>query len=180
MSSLFAYGSLSLPEVMETLIGRPLESVPAVAQGYGRYLLRGRPYPGLIEQPDALTEGRVYLGVDSEILEVLDRFESDAFYERRRITIQTVPESEAFLSATQLASGLRPSHESSRFDALAYVVPQHFAGVLSNEPWSESRFRAVYLDHYLRMCQSFYRRGPVSDSYGDEPELISSLLESEL
>ena len=141
MATLFTYGSLSLPEVMKTLTGREFESAEADAQDFDRYLLRGKPYPALVRRDGRNTKGRLYFEVDADTLDVLDKFEDDC-YVREEISV-TVRGGE-LLSVS----------------AAAYVLPQEQAKLLSREPWSEEKFRAVYLDNYLRMCDSFYRKYP--------------------
>ncbi len=141
MATLFTYGSLSLPEVMKTLTGRDFESSAADAEDFERFLLRGKPYPALVRRDGRKTEGRIYFEVDEDTLDVLDKFEDDC-YVREEISVT-------------LKGG-----EVRSVSAAAYVLPQEQAELLSRERWDEEKFRAVYLDNYLRMCDSFYRKYP--------------------
>ena len=45
--SVFTYGTLEFPDVMEAVTGRSFKSVEAMAEGYARYLLKERMYPGM-------------------------------------------------------------------------------------------------------------------------------------
>ena len=85
--ALFAYGTLEIPAVMLAVTARSFASEPARLDGFVRFLLRDRAYPGIVETPGATTEGRVYHGVDDASLARLDRFEDDC-YERRGVVVR--------------------------------------------------------------------------------------------
>jgi gamma-glutamylcyclotransferase (GGCT)/AIG2-like uncharacterized protein YtfP len=86
-ASLFAYGSLQLPEIFRAVTDMGLPSVPAVLDGYRRTSLRGFEFPGLYPDSSAITEGVLYQGVSAEAWLRLDRFEAD-FYERRTLSVR--------------------------------------------------------------------------------------------
>jgi gamma-glutamylcyclotransferase (GGCT)/AIG2-like uncharacterized protein YtfP len=133
-SALFAYGTLALRPVMEAVTGRRFPYAEAVLEGYERFLLRGRSYPGIVESAGRTTEGGVYGGVDARAPALLDRFEDD-FYERRRVSVT-------------LRSG-----EVRR--AYAYVIPLRARDLLTREPWDETAFMERDYEKYLADCHSF-------------------------
>ena len=79
MTHVFTYGTLEIPEVMETVTGRSLASAEAWAKGFAKFLLKGRIYPGMTALPGAICSGRVYYHIDRRTLEILDAFEDEVY-----------------------------------------------------------------------------------------------------
>jgi gamma-glutamylcyclotransferase (GGCT)/AIG2-like uncharacterized protein YtfP len=136
-AALFAYGTLELPAVLEALVGRELESEPALLAGFARFRLRGLPFPGAVASPGAATPGRLYHALDRGSLALLDAWEGE-LYERRRVEVRGA------------AGQLLP--------AFAYLLAARHAGLLSSEPWQRERFEAEQLRGTLRRCRDFRRR----------------------
>jgi gamma-glutamylcyclotransferase (GGCT)/AIG2-like uncharacterized protein YtfP len=86
-TALFTYGSLMFEAVWRPLVPGPRASMRAELPGYRREAVAGERYPGIIADPAAVTEGRVYFGLDAGDLERLDRFEGDE-YERVPVQLQ--------------------------------------------------------------------------------------------
>lgn len=128
-SRIFAYGTLAAGAVMQALLGRLPPAAPARLEGYARYRLRGRVYPGIVAEPGAHTEGVVYEGLDSASLALLDRFEG-SLYRRESLRVRS-------------AAGIRLAAET-------YVVADSQRHALSGEPWSLERFVESDLAEYLR------------------------------
>ena len=133
--SVFTYGTLEIPDIMEAVTGRSFDSVEAMADGYARYLLKGRVYPGMTPVSGRTTSGRVYLGVDEQSLELLDQFEDDV-YVRRLIPVQTTT-----------ANWLK---------AFAYIIDPKDKDWLTADPWIKESFAEQYLSSYLAACRGFH------------------------
>jgi gamma-glutamylcyclotransferase (GGCT)/AIG2-like uncharacterized protein YtfP len=133
VSDFLAYGTLSIPEVMATVLGRRLEDVPARAHGYARVRMRNRVYPAAVEAPGAWLEGRLYLGLDGPMLARIDRFEGRQ-YVRRRIEVEA-------LGATRTAD--------------LYVLRDPYRAAATGEPWDMDTFVREHLPAFLRMCAEF-------------------------
>jgi gamma-glutamylcyclotransferase (GGCT)/AIG2-like uncharacterized protein YtfP len=131
--ALFAYGTLSLPELLHALAGRPLARRDAELEGFVARRLRGQPYPGLVPAKGARTRGALYLGIDPRTREILDRFEGE-MYERRPVRV-TPAEGAVALAFTYL---LRPPF-------------YHF---LTDEPWDPERFASSHLPRWLEACRA--------------------------
>jgi gamma-glutamylcyclotransferase (GGCT)/AIG2-like uncharacterized protein YtfP len=129
MQSLFAYGSLQLPEVLLAVIGRSLEGVPARLAGYRCCALCGRSFPGVRPEAGADCPGTLYRDVPDSCWPVLDAFEDD-FYRRLSLPVQ-------------VAGGRRENAE-------VYVVGDEYWGLLLNEPWDLQRFKERSLQAFLR------------------------------
>ena len=125
--ALFAYGTLMLPEVMHALVGRRVDGVSAILNGYIRRRIRGESFPGIVQGEGSVT-GIVYAGIDVEELERLDDFESD-FYDR------------VDLSDAISADCAAP--------VLGYVVAPRYRELMSNEDWDLEHFRRVHLQRYV-------------------------------
>ena len=111
----FAYGTLMFDEVMEAVVGRRFEGVPARLRGYERYQVLGQSYPAIVRRNEGVTEGILFRGIDEETLARLDRFEGSS-YRREWIALDT--------------------GES----AWVYVVAPGKERLLSDEPWNPDDF----------------------------------------
>ena len=118
----FTYGTLMFPEVWQAVVGRSFETVEGTAAGFEVFRVRDAVFPGIAEGAgDCSVPGVVYLDVDRESTERLDRFEDD-FYERMSIAIDC--------------------SDGQRRMAEAYVVPPVNRHVLTSEPWGRESFLA--------------------------------------
>ncbi len=131
-SHVFTYGSLSIPVVMETVTGQMLRNTEAVLCGFERYMLKSKPYPGIVQSKTSSTEGRVYFNLDADALNRLDYFEDD-YYVRQVVDLEL------------------PDQTPLR--AFAYVVPAAKHELLSNRSWNERTFVEQQLDGYLAQAR---------------------------
>lgn len=129
----FAYGTLQIPEVMHAVTRKHFPAQPARLNGYARYGLVGRSFPGLRAEPGAATAGILYSRVGAEALRRLDDFEDD-FY--RRMTLSVITDS---------------GEEAS---AEVYVVPPEYYGLLTRYPWELDEFRRTGLREFMARCRS--------------------------
>ncbi|MDX1410842.1 MAG: gamma-glutamylcyclotransferase family protein [Nitrospirales bacterium] len=133
--SIFTYGTLEIPAVMEAVTGKVFESAAALADGYARYLLKGKVYPGITPLAGQTTSGRVYFNVSQEAVTLLDRFE-DNIYVPQVITVRT--------------------DSGQRHNAYAYIIEPKDQGVLSMNPWIRETFIETSLNSYLEACRQFH------------------------
>ena len=134
--SVFTYGTLEIPTVMEAVTGRSFDSVEATADDYARYLLKGRIYPGMTPDSGQKTSGRVYFEVDEQSLVLLDQFE-DEWYARQLIPVHT-------------AAG-------RWVKAYAYIIESKDKDKLTANPWMKDTFAEKHLSAYLAACRGFHR-----------------------
>ncbi len=85
--ALFVYGTLMDPEVWRRVTGRRARGEPARLDGWQARLVRGRPWPGLVEMPGGVVHGLVYRGVTLVMWRRLDRYEG-APYRRRKVEVR--------------------------------------------------------------------------------------------
>ena len=137
-TSLFAYGTLQFPEIMEAVTGRRFPGTEARVSGYRRRRLEARPYPGIVPRPGEETTGRLYREIDAGSLARLDVFEG-RIYDRRRI--------------------LATSADGSEVVAWAYVVADAFAYLVTPEVWDARAFLAQHRDAFLEACKRFREEG---------------------
>lgn len=114
-ASLFAYGSLQLPEVFEAVTRLPRAGCPAVLRGFRRTKLKGFGFPAILADDSLETSGILYHSIENVGWQRLDAFEDD-FYERKRVTIE-------------LADG-------GSCLAWTYVLAERFHHLCLDEPWS--------------------------------------------
>ena len=137
--ALFAYGTLSFPEILGALLGRPIEGKPAQIIGYKNVRIRNRVYPGLIIG-DSPVEGLLYSDISVDEFRLLNSFEGK-FY---------VPE----MAKARLADG-------QIFDATTYVIAKANLSKATNEVWNKKLFAQTYLERYLKIIPK-YREGYLS------------------
>ena len=110
------------PEVWQAVVGRSFETVEGTAAGFEVFRVRDAVFPGITAGTgECSVPGVVYLDVDQNSTERLDRFEDD-FYERRAISVDC--------------------SDRQRRMAEAYVVPLANRRLLTNEPWGRDSFLA--------------------------------------
>ena len=126
--SVFAYGTLLVPEIALAVVGRLPVSCRAELHGFARYLVKHEVYPGVIPEPGAVVAGMLYSDVRQRELALLDEYEGPT-YERREVEVRLVP-------------------ADVRVRAQCYVVREALSDVLSAEPWD--------LDHFVQHhCAEF-------------------------
>ena len=128
--NLFAYGSLILPEVWESVAGRMHPSETGSIRGFVRRTVRDATYPGILETGNGgdTVSGVIYRDVDAASVEALDAFESD-FYRRQALDARTRAESIVRCEA--------------------YVVPAEHAHLVSDTPWDLDTFARDHLAAFL-------------------------------
>lgn len=131
MRSVFAYGTLLVPEIWSAVVGREFPSEPATLAGFHIRRVRDASFPGIVAtgRPRDLVAGRVFRDVDAPSLARLDAYETD-LYERIGVTVTT-------------GSGV-----PRRADV--YVIARDARSRLSDETWTLDGFLAGAVADYLR------------------------------
>ncbi len=132
-SSVFTYGTLQVPAVMQAVTNKNLKAVPAVLNGYQRLKVKERTFPGIVKNKSCSIEGMLYKDVDEQTLEQLDYFE-DVMYERCLLDVQVGDQTE---------------------QAFVYVTKDEYRNSLSEEEWDLEEFKRKYLKLYLRDISEF-------------------------
>ncbi|GAA2620812.1 gamma-glutamylcyclotransferase family protein [Actinomadura fulvescens] len=78
-AGLFVYGTLRFPAVLEVLLGRVPDLVPATATGWRVRALPGAVYPGLVADPAGVAEGLLITGLAPAERRLLDDYENDLY-----------------------------------------------------------------------------------------------------
>ena len=121
--TLFIYGTLQAPEVLEAVAGRAFASEPARLDGYRRVSIPGEVFPGIVPDAEGRVEGHLLLQVDPVSWALFDKYEPG--YERRTVQVRT---------------------------AHGAVVPAEtfvWLGKTSPKPWDYAEFRARHLRKYV-------------------------------
>ena len=130
---LFCYGTLMVPEIMRRVTGGHFEAIEASLDDYGCYIVQGQPFPGIVREAGAVTQGLLYAGVGDRFLRRLDRYEGE-LYERVRVC------------ATDAAG--------RSLQAWAYVIAPVSRGLLSDRAWDLKVFEREHLGNYLHSVLS--------------------------
>jgi gamma-glutamylcyclotransferase (GGCT)/AIG2-like uncharacterized protein YtfP len=133
--SLFAYGTLEIPQVLEAVTGRTFPAQQALLPNYARFLLHGQIYPGCYRDHRSQVAGILYDGVDADSIALLDLFEGD-FYRRERVRVTT-------------------SSQQSPEAACFVVRPEHRL-LITRTPWNREAFIARHLADFLPYCSEFH------------------------
>jgi gamma-glutamylcyclotransferase (GGCT)/AIG2-like uncharacterized protein YtfP len=126
---LFAYGTLTFPEVWRRISVGMFPSRSAVLRGYSMFRVKDAVYPGIIcSDPSCEVRGILYDDLDEDTLFELDTYES-SFYNRLPVNVMVA--------------------DGTEVECHAYVVPESRRDMLTNEAWDKEWFRAHELDRYL-------------------------------
>ena len=134
--NIFAYGSLTVPEVMRAATGHHFLHEEAALKGYARYALEGVSYPGIVPEETAEIRGVIYFDIDRRSLERLDGFEGE-WYRRTPVEV---------LAAGR---GLTP--------AGTYVIAPAHRHRLSRRAWDLQKFLEQDLGRFLDQYDGFSR-----------------------
>lgn len=130
--NLFAYGTLLVPDIWNSVVGESFRSEAAVLPGFEIFRVIGGDYPGIVksERADAKVPGRVFYDLDEIAIARLDTYEG-TFYERLEVECKHLDfEGEIHCSS--------------------YIIPQLTAEeVLSDEVWTLEWFQAEAQDAYI-------------------------------
>jgi len=133
MIDLFVYGTLQIPEVFQAVTGRRVPAEPARLADHARYCLKGLPYPGLIVELGAVTDGLLFRRLGPREVARLDAFEDD-FYERRTVSVTTLA--------------------GETVKAETYIVPAVSRHRIDPRPWCLDEFRSRSLQSFLDRCRA--------------------------
>ena len=125
--SIFAYGTLQVPSVMQAVTGGHYDFAPAILSGYQRFKIRNQSFPGIIRQADASVDGVIYRHIDQQALHLLDQFE-DVCYQREWVDVDV---------------------QGNIEQAFVYVVTDDYRKYLTDQAWSLEEFKRKYLKGYL-------------------------------
>lgn len=88
MQSLFAYGTLQLPEILERVIGRHVQGIPATLADYRSGLVARANFPGIVPKSGSIVEGSLITGFSPHEIQLLDQYEGE-LYRRILVTVLT-------------------------------------------------------------------------------------------
>lgn len=117
----FTYGTLQVEVVWLRVAGKAFATLPAVAHGFRCRRVQGTDYPAIVRYPDESTAGLIYLDVDEQTVDRLDRFEGKQY---NRLPIDAI------------------SLDGQALSCQAYVFAADRASQLTNETWSLAEFRS--------------------------------------
>jgi Gamma-glutamyl cyclotransferase, AIG2-like len=83
MTSLFAYGTLRDPDVLESVVGHSVPASrrrPALAPGYEVVFFPGRSYPAIRRRANAVAPGTLIEAVSTQEWRLLDPYEGEEYH----------------------------------------------------------------------------------------------------
>ncbi len=79
MVSLFVYGTLCFPEIIQKLTGKPFVSERAVLKGYQRRQVKDADFPAIITSSHSEVRGLLLKGLDERSFDVISFYEGDEY-----------------------------------------------------------------------------------------------------
>ena len=76
---LFTYGTLMIPEIIQSIIGRSLSGETAWLKDYRRGRLLNASYPGIIKWTGTMVEGILYHDIGFADLDRLSQYEGEQY-----------------------------------------------------------------------------------------------------
>lgn len=134
MHTLFAYGTLMIEEIMESVTGRVFTGTDAVLKGHVRYRIRDVLYPGIAKKEGSRVRGKVYRNIDDETMSRLDAFEDDVY---ERVAVEVV------------------GNDGTRIDAFTYRVRDDHSSFLTEEEWDPEEFREKHMRSFVERYGGF-------------------------
>ena len=131
---LFVYGSLQSQAVLKVLLGRVPRRRRAILNGYSRFRVPGRTYPGINEDVNGTVDGNLLSDLTVSETALLDSFEGDEEYVKRKVEV------------------FEEEYRDERVDAYAYVFRNV---VTAREDWSLEEFENFHLEGFLKLCEEF-------------------------
>ena len=132
--SVFVYGTLMAPEVMQTMLARvPPAPLACVLKGYSRHPVQDAPFPAIIPQSNLRVDGLLYRHLTPEDVQALDFFEDEG-QEYQRIDVQVHDASD----------------ETKVYEAQAYLWHKPHQALDTTRAWDFDHFRETQLRSYLR------------------------------
>ena len=129
--SVFTYGTLQIPAVMEAVTGQIFISVSAILHDHARFAIKRQVYPGIVPQAGSFVNGCLYFDVDDAALHCLDIFE-DVLYERKPIQVAC---------------------DNGMITTQVYVVCAKYRNLVDTKPWNLEDFTRRHLADYLKSCR---------------------------
>ncbi|CAB9501483.1 AIG2-like protein [Seminavis robusta] len=146
-NSVFVYGSLLSPQVVEVLLGRIPKSIPAPCRlyGYSRHPVKDQVYPAIIPASStstSLVDGMIWCDLSDREKSLLDWFEDDE-YQRTSVVVET-------------------SKELHYYTTDAYIWGNPLSELDLERDWSFENFCQQHLEWYLahtvRPCREEWDR----------------------
>ena len=129
MPSLFCYGTLQVPAVMQAVTGRVHNGISARLPGYARFCVKDAEYPGIVPSKTDETDGILYDDITAMELAILDRFEGELYTRKMtRVLLE----------------------DGSRAEAWTYVIAEGQQTRLTGQPWRLDRFLESGLSRFMR------------------------------
>ena len=131
VESLFAYGTLQIPELLHAVLGEKRAPRPgeALLHDFVRLRVRRAAYPAITFRAGATTRGRIYDDIDADFWAKIDRFETK-LYERVTLEIE--------------------HNYDPCVIAQTYIITDKYLQRLTDEPWDLDTFREKHLSRYLK------------------------------
>jgi gamma-glutamylcyclotransferase (GGCT)/AIG2-like uncharacterized protein YtfP len=141
---IFVYGTLSSPQVVQTLLGRTVPSEFPVARldNHSRHPVKNYVFPGTIPNPKKRIHGCLLENLSETDMKILDWFEGDE-YDRRMVQV--------CINRSTLADNNGKDKASSFFiDAYTYIWrPRLLQQLILDEEWNFENFCSKHLEWYL-------------------------------
>lgn len=142
MSTVFVYGTLMFPEILEALLNRVPEMQAAQLFGWARFSVLGQNYPGAV--PDARgppLQGCLLQNLTPQELQILNAYEGSDY---TKVTVH-------------VACG------GNRVETTVYKWNRTSADALSDKPWKPECFK-LHVPDTAAMCRQLWTDSDATDA----------------
>lgn len=130
-STVFVYGTLQYPMILDALLGRVPASEHARVRGYVRYGVKGEPFPAVVPCESGEVEGLLLNGLSPDEMAILDDYEGEQY---------STCEVDVFVA-----------DETSRRRTILYVWKDEYMEWLDGKEWDRNAFETTHFDRYMSM-----------------------------
>jgi len=160
-NSVFVYGSLMAPPVVQELVGRLPPSIPHPVRlwGHSRHPVKNQAFPAVIpaatansnQQQGSFVDGMIWCELSDWEMKVLDFFE-DVEYQRTKVQVEPLSQQQQSSSSEDDATTKKTLLE---VDAYVWANPQ--SELELDKDWNFEQFSSQRLEEYLQNTVRPYR-----------------------
>ena len=128
--SVFVYGTLQYPKILDALLGRVPVSEHAVVKGYVRYGVKGEPFPAVVPCQESEVPGLILSGLSPTEMDILDEYEGEQY---------TKCSVDALVDGTEIRK------------TVLYVWKDEYIDWLDGQEWNREAFETIHFEDYFSM-----------------------------
>ena len=131
--SLFCYGTLVFPEILEIVTGRQFDHVDCRLENYQSFIVSGESFPGLIFKSGSITGGSLLKNIRVSEMRTLDEYEG-GLYRRKKVNVI--------------------DRDNAVHVAWVYEIRNSRKKMLSKTLWDKAEFQRLHLQDFISLLRT--------------------------